>query len=163
MIYLVDGPDGAGKTTLARKIKEASPGAEIVHFGAPATAEEADNYWKVYLNAIEQASVNTAYSKTIIFDRSWYSDLVYGPVMRGKTELTDEHRTCLEHAVRSCGGGLVIYCTGVQRKLWSRCLQRGETYITNAEQHKAICEKYDEVMKTIKLLPLVVYNTTVPW
>lgn len=158
MIYIVDGPDGAGKTTLARKIKEATPGAKILHFGPPATPEDAKNYWLVYLHAIEDND-----GQTIIFDRSWYSDLVYGPIMRNKQEMTDEHRDCLEHAVRSCGGGLVIYCTGVPRKLWSRCLQRGETYIKNGDQHKAICQKYDEVMHSITRLPLVVYNTTTEW
>lgn len=159
MIYIIDGPDGAGKTTLAQQIKAASPGSEIMHFGTPATPEEAANYWQVYLAAIEKA----ADGHTIIFDRSWYSDLVYGPVMRGKQEMTEQHKDCLEHAVRSSGGGLVIYCTGVQRKLWSRCLQRGETYIKNGDQHKAICQKYDEVMRNIKRLPLVVYNTTAAW
>lgn len=159
MIYIIDGPDGAGKSTLAQQIKAASPGATIEHFGAPATPEQADNYWLVYLEAINKA----ADGRTIIFDRSWYSDLVYGPVMRGKIEMSSSHKECLEHAVRSCGGGLVIYCTGVQRKLWSRCLQRGETYIKNADQHKAICQKYDEVMHQIKRLPLVVYNTTAMW
>lgn len=159
MIYIVEGPDGAGKSTLAQQIKAASPGSEILHFGAPKNSVEADNYWKDYMYGIEKA----ADGRTIIFDRSWYSDRVYGPVMRNREEMTLSHLTALEHAVRSCGGGLVIYCTGVQRKLWSRCLQRGETYIKNADQHKAICQKYDEVMHQIKRLPLVVYNTTATW
>lgn len=158
MIYIIDGPDGAGKSTLAKRIHEASPGSEILHFGAPQTEEEANNYWQVYMNALNKAA-----DHTIIFDRSWYSDMVYGPVMRGKEEMTDMHRQCLEHAVRSLGGGLVIYCTGVQRKLWSRCLQRGETYIKNGDQHKAICQKYDEVMHSITRLPIIVYNTTAEW
>lgn len=158
MIYIIDGPDGAGKSTLAQQIHLASPGSEILHFGAPQTKEEANNYWQVYLNALNKAT-----DHTLIFDRSWYSDMVYGPIMRGRQELTDPHRQCLEHAVRSLGGGLVIYCTGVQRKLWSRCLQRGETYIKNGDQHKAICQMYDAVMHSIKRLPLVVFNTTATW
>lgn len=158
MIYIIDGPDGAGKSTLAQKIREASPGSKILHFGAPTTQLEAENYWQVYLKAIEEAG-----DQTVIFDRSWYSDLVYGPVIRGQQEMTEQHKDCLEHAVRSCGGGLVIYCTGVQRKLWSRCLQRGETFIKNGDQHKAICRKYDEVMHNIERLPVVVYNTTAEW
>lgn len=158
MIYIIEGPDGAGKTTLARSIKYASPGSSILHFEAPLTDKEADDYWLKYLEAIQCVNGNT-----LIFDRSWYSDMVYGPVIRNRVEMTEVHKQCLEHAVRSCGGGLVIYCTGVQRKLWTRCLQRGETFIKNADQHKAICNKYDEVMHSIELLPLVVYNTTATW
>lgn len=159
MIYIIDGPDGAGKSTLAENILAASQCAVLKHFGTPKTPEEADNYWQIYLEAVESA----ADGHTVIFDRSWYSDLVYGPIMRGKQEMTEAHKNCLEHAVRSVGGGLVIYCTGVQRKLWSRCCMRGETYIKNADQHKAICQKYDEVMHNITRLPLVIYNTTTEW
>lgn len=158
MIYIIDGPDGAGKSTLAQQIHAASPGSEIKHFGAPATPEEAENYWQVYMAALYNAQ-----DHTIIFDRSWYSDMVYGPIMRNREEMTQMHKECLEHAVRSMGGGLVIYCTGVHRKLWSRCVQRGETYIPNADVHNDICKKYNDVMHSIKLLPVVVYNTTAVW
>ena len=106
--YIIDGPDGAGKTTLVKKIIEANPGAITMHFGKPNSDEEAYNYWKVYLAALKKS----ANAPVVIFDRSWYSDMVYGPVMRGREEMTKENMETLELAVRALGGGLILYCTG---------------------------------------------------
>lgn len=158
MYYIIDGPDGAGKSTLARQIQEANPGSIILHFGTPATEEEANNYWLTYFNALKDYA-----DKVVIFDRSWYSDMVYGPVMRNRCEMSPEHAEMLEMTVRSLGGGIVIYCTGVQSKLWSRCVRRGETYIPDSAVHKRICEAYDSVMRDITWLPVIRYNTTTTW
>ena len=136
MIYIIEGPDGAGKTTLVEKLQKVHAGAKVMHFGTPATPEEAKNYWRTYLRALKE---NT--SDVVIFDRSWYSDMVYGPVMRGKEEMTIEHKEILELAVKALGGGIVIYCTGNQKTLWSRCTRRGESYLRNADEHKAICNQ----------------------
>lgn len=158
MIYIIEGPDGAGKTTLAEQIKEANPGSKILHFGAPATLEEAENYWMVYLAVLKAHA-----GETVILDRSWYSDMVYGPIMRAREDMSIEHKEILEMTVRALGGGIVIYCTGVQKQLWSRCIARGENYIPNIDVHKSICSAYDDVMKGVKWLPVVRYNTTAKW
>lgn len=158
MIYIIEGPDGAGKTTLAEKLHKSNPGSLILHFGTPANEEEAKNYWKVYLNTLECHE-----GETLILDRSWYSDMVYGPVMRHRNEMTSEHKHILELAVLALGGGVVIYCTGAQRTLWSRCTARGESYIANSDQHKEICNKYNEVMHSVDRLPVIYYNTTMKW
>lgn len=156
MIYIIEGPDGAGKTTLAKQIKEASPGSQILHFGAPETDEDAERYWQIYFQALKEHA-----GETIILDRSWYSDMVYGPIMRNRLEMTPQHKEMLELTVRALGGGIVIYCTGSQQRLWARCRARGETYIPDSNVHKEICKAYDRVMKTVQWLPVVCYDTTV--
>lgn len=158
MIYIIEGPDGSGKSTLVDKLKAVHNDAVVMHFGAPETADEADKYWQVYLRALQHNA-----DKTIIFDRSWYSDMVYGPIMRGRLELQEPCKDALEMAVKALGGGIVIYCTGKQSTMWSRCQKRGENYIKDVEQHKAICQRYDLVMHGIKLLPVVRYDTTARW
>ena len=87
MIYIIEGPDGAGKTTLVEQIRKSNYNAVVKHFGAPQTPEEADNYYKVYAKAINDMHSD---SEVLIFDRSWYSDMVYGPVMRNRQEMTQE-------------------------------------------------------------------------
>ena len=46
MIVIVEGPDGAGKTTLIDQLKQGSRDVIYHHFGAPANDEEAFNYYK---------------------------------------------------------------------------------------------------------------------
>jgi thymidylate kinase len=159
MISIVEGPDGAGKTTLINSLLKSNPGSQKFHFGAPATPEEASNYYEVYAKAIQAAPENV----TTIFDRSWYSDVVYGPIMRGKQEMSDIHVKMLDSLVVASGGGMIIYCTAPLAVLANRCKKRGETYVTNIDTLRELSARYSEVMQTVKLLPVVRYDTSVRW
>ena len=161
MIYIIEGPDGAGKTTLVEQIRKSNYNAVVKHFGAPQTPEEADNYYKVYAKAINDMHSD---SEVLIFDRSWYSDMVYGPVMRNRQEMTQEHADMLSAMVVARGGGIIIYCTAPIKVLWSRCQHRGETYLQNQAQLQAISIGYSKVMaENVRFLPVVRYDTAARW
>ena len=160
MIYIIEGPDGAGKTTLVEQIKKSHMNAKVLHFGAPQTPEEADNYYKVYVEAINAKRDD----EVLIFDRSWYSDMVYGRVMRNRHEMTQEHADMLSAMVVARGGGIIIYCTAPIKVLWSRCQRRGETYLQNQAQLQAIAVGYSKVMaENVRFLPVVRYDTAARW
>lgn len=160
MIIIVEGPDGAGKTTLCEQLLASIPGSTLKHFGAPATKEEALNYYKVYVDLLK----NHDRSKVLIIDRCWYSDMVYGPVMRGTQEMSQEYADMLAGMVVACGGGMILYCTASVNTLWSRCKRRGETYIKDSSTLKLIHDKYEEVMKNcVHFLPMIRYDTSVRW
>lgn len=160
MIYIIEGPDGAGKTTLVEQIKKSHMNAKVLHFGAPQTPEEADNYYKVYAEAINAKRDD----EVLIFDRSWYSDIVYGPVMRNRQEMTQEHADMLSAMVVARGGGIIIYCTAPIKVLWARCQRRGETYLQNQVQLQAISVGYSKVMaENVRFLPVVRYDTAARW
>ena len=160
MIYIIEGPDGAGKTTLVEQIKKSHMNAKVLHFGAPQTPEEADNYYKVYAEAINAMRDD----EVLIFDRSWYSDMVYGPVMRNRHEMTQEHADMLSAMVVARGGGIIIYCTAPIKVLWARCQRRGETYLQNQAQLQAISVGYSKVMaENVRFLPVVRYDTAARW
>jgi thymidylate kinase len=153
MILLIEGPDGAGKTTLIENLCKSYSGALVYHFGAPVPNE--DQFYRYAQPIIDQPATTL-----LIYDRTWYSEFVYGPIMRGRSELNYAHSQALEALVLQHGGGHVIYCTGKPSILWSRCKKRGETYIQDAEQHAKLCKQYDYVMATVCKLPVVVFNTT---
>lgn len=160
MIYIIEGPDGAGKTTLVEQIKKSHMNAKVLHFGAPQTPEEADNYYKVYAEAINAKRDD----EVLVFDRSWYSDMVYGPVMRNRQEMTQEHADMLSAMVVARGGGIIIYCTAPIKVLWARCQRRGETYLQNQAQLQAISAGYSKVMaENVRFLPVVRYDTAARW
>lgn len=160
MIIIVEGPDGAGKTTLIDKLLKSSCGAVYHHFGAPASAEEAANYYQVYADTIKACTPDALH----VFDRSWYSDMVYGPVMRGKCEMTQTHADMLAAMCIAHGGAMIIYCTAPVSTLWQRCKARGETYITDVAKLAEIAKLYPTVMReNVSYLPVVRYDTSVRW
>lgn len=160
MIILVEGPDGAGKSTLVDKIAAASRNARKWHFGAPINDQAAFDYYKCYAVAIKECTPDTVN----IFDRSWYSDMVYGPIMRQRIEMTQEHADMLSAMCVASGGGLVVYCTAPIKTLWSRCRQRGETYVNSYETLSKLANEYTNVMKNcVTYLPVIRYDTAARW
>lgn len=159
MIIIVEGPDGAGKTTIIEQLMESHPGSVYRHFSNPKTKEEADNYWKVYAEAVSLADP----AKVHIFDRSWYSDVVYGPIFRGRLEMDPMHVKMLEALVKTHGGGFVIYCIAPLKTLWSRCKQRGETFVLSKDKLDEVSRSYAHVMATQCGLPVVRYDTGATW
>lgn len=156
MIYLIDGPDGSGKTTLAEKILATTIGSRKMHFSNPKNDEEAFGYWKVYSAALTSVKPG----ETVVFDRSWISDMVYGPVIRGRIEMTDIMAELLFSQVIAQGGGMIIYCSAHINTLWQRCCKRGEIFVKTKEQLLALSNKYAEVVPKITTLPVVWFDTT---
>lgn len=159
MIILLEGPDGAGKTTLADQITAAAMKVRRWHFGAPANDAEAFDYYKAYAVAIRECEPDAIN----IFDRSWYSDMVYGPVIRNRLEMTREHADMLSAMCVANSGGMVIYCTAPLKTLWSRCRAKGEDQVTSYEMLSAVADKYNKVMHEVAYLPVIRYDTAVRW
>lgn len=78
-LYILEGPDGVGKTTLANDIHEIWKDegflSTVVHAGP------AGSIFEMYRPAYEAQM--SGYD-VIIMDRSPYSELVYGPLLRNK-------------------------------------------------------------------------------
>lgn len=148
MILILEGPDGSGKSTLANKLS-AQTGYPVVHRSAPKSEDEKKAMMQMYKQAIAE-------SKDIIFDRCWYSEMVYGPVMRDATCISYEDMYKLELELCNCGA-LIIYCTGPVRRMWDRCTKRGEDYIGSFETFSAIHDGYEQIMSLPHLIPVVRY------
>lgn len=155
MFIIVEGPDGSGKSTLIESLLKTYPNSIRHHFGKPETEEAAYNYWKVYATTIENADP----TQVTILDRSWYSDLVYGPLFRNKCEMEMQHVKLLESHVLTHGGGMVIYCTAPTNILWNRCKQCGEDYVLSKEMLAKVSAAYDTVMTSHCGLTVLRYYT----
>lgn len=96
-LYIVEGPDNSGKSTLAESIKDfyvrndgvADGRILIDHFGVPEgrnDKEKADNADKSYKSYIKNLKNMSVLYDVVILDRAWYGEYVYGPLYRNRTK-----------------------------------------------------------------------------
>lgn len=149
MIIIIEGPDGSGKTTLAKKLSKQT-GYPLVHRSAPKSDDEKTAMKEMYLRCIREGA-------DAIFDRCWYSEMVYGPIMRDASVISYPNMYALEKRLTD-HGALIIYCTGDPDVLWERCTERGEDYITDRETHLKICAGFEELMSLPHYVPVVKYE-----
>lgn len=149
MIIIIEGPDGSGKTTLAEKLHKQTK-YPIVHMGQPKTDEEKKLMLGEYLQTVRNG-------KNMIFDRCWYSEMVYGPIMRGSSAISYPDMYMLEEQLAKAGA-IIIYATGPKATLWQRCQKRGEDYVTARSDFNAICENFDKIMSIPHHIPVVRYE-----
>lgn len=94
MIYILEGPDGVGKSTLARAIADKSKG-HILHCSwAPGWGD-----MRIYFLKILQAAQSLDWYQDVVIDRWAPSEKVYGEVFRGGAQF-DTVRFILDNAPR---------------------------------------------------------------
>lgn len=150
MIIIIEGPDGSGKSTLAEQLHRQT-GYTVLHRTQPKTEEDKHRMMDEYIQVMKAG-------KNIIMDRSWYSEMVYGPVMRDASVITYPQMYELEKLAAKYGA-IIIHCTAPEATLWKRCLRRGEDYITNREAFHQICQGFNQLMHAVPhLIPVVTYE-----
>ena len=148
MILIIEGADGSGKTTLANTLRMIT-GYPVIH--NKYEKDKMDQMKGEYLQMIRN-------NKNLILDRCWYSELCYGPVMRGGSTFDFYDMYELEEAILANGGGLIIYATGPESALWSACQRRGEDFVTSRDDFKQIYMHYKKLMSIPHRLPVVKYE-----
>lgn len=150
MIIILEGPDGSGKTTLANKLHQQT-GYQLLHRTQPKNEEDKKRMMDEYIQVLKAG-------KNVIMDRSWYSEMVYGPVMRDASVITYPQMYELEKLATKYGA-IVIHCTAPEATLWKRCLRRGEDYITKRETFHELFVGYNQLMYNVPhLIPVVTYE-----
>jgi thymidylate kinase len=150
MKIIIEGADGSGKSTLVRYLS-ATTGYPVVHRSKPKNEEDRLNMMAEYKKAAESGSNE-------IWDRSFYSEMVYGKVMRDKSYISSVDMIELEQ-ILSKKGAMVIFATGDANDLWHNCKSRGETYIESVEQIWELDNEFNKLFfSKLHLLPITIYN-----
>lgn len=154
---IIEGPDGAGKSTIAKQL-QTQFGGKIVHLSYPKSKDEEENMKQMYIELLTN-------NENLIIDRAWYSEQVYGPLLRGKSVLTESDVVILEALLNDVGGG-IIYCDIDVETGWNRCQARGEHYIKSKEDYEKIHVAYQELfikresMRAMQeLAPMIIMRT----
>ena len=135
LTIILEGPDGAGKSTLAAKIEQVAAefvtihGVRRVHADRPNPLED---YFAYFVTLISKASFDDI--NVLILDRSWYSEIVSADTMRRTPVLDIPAVRSLDRFVKSHGGGFIIFCDAADDVLVTRAFkERGEDFVNELQ------------------------------
>jgi thymidylate kinase len=147
-LVVIDGCDGAGKSTLAQAIA-AQRGHAVVH--ATLTPEGVDLFGK-YQTILARPG-------PLVLDRSFVSELVYGPLERGRSRLTCTQATQLAAMVAQ-RGGVLVHLTGQPDRIAARLLAR-DGHAPPLTRVTALIASYVEVFGELAAhAPVITIDTT---
>ena len=146
-IILVEGMDGAGKSTFIGNFLLDGKTAVCSHFSYEDVIKQPDPIIR-YAQLFNEMS--TKGRNTLILDRGWYSDYVYGSAVRNKEEISISTIDILEHLAMGYGSLTTFFLTTSVDTAWKRCKRRGEDYIKDKAMLKAVNDVYQKVIKIAK-------------
>ncbi len=147
-MLIIEGIDGVGKTTLVEYLQ--SYGMKKYHFDYDSKSMDLlSKYMKVL------SSDDTG----LVLDRSFISEMVYGPVIRNKCKLSIEDYTKLLIAYKNTGAK-IIYLTAPKEDLLKRRNDEQSDYEIITNYYEELNKKYDEIMKySSKFIDVIAINT----
>lgn len=151
-ITIFEGPDGGGKSTIARQYAEDTD-ARYVHFGP--LPQVGKTLARLYVEAMLPALLGY---QDVVMDRCWLSEMPYGITFReGEDRLGDTSRRMLERLALRCGA-MVVLCQPPWEQMRENYLKRREQeYLKDVSQLAMVCELYQHHSTA---LPTLVYDYT---
>lgn len=147
-VLILEGPDGGGKTTLARHLHE-KYGYLIAKTSQPKEGEDLfTSYTTSLLNAIGSW-------RPVVFDRHYLGESIYGPIMRNADLLGLRGKRLIERLLVSRGVHLVLCLPTWEKLLQAWKDKNGDDYLRTEEQLGKINNAYHKALET---LPLPVDN-----
>ena len=149
MIFLVVGCDATGKTTLCNKLKE-KYNLTIIHKDKPKNEEEQEYMFKEYKSLFLS-------SNNFIMDRSFYCEMVYGPIFRNKSSIDVVQQRALED-ILDFKGAAIIYCWDYAKNIFERFKETKESFVITLEQINKIQLGYQQILETVDTIPVIYLN-----
>lgn len=134
MLIVIEGADGVGKTTLCRTLASHAtdqgwPVTQL-HAGPPVPGTLLIDQYERPLVALREACLSA--TEVVILDRWHLGEQVYGPMLRGKNQLTDaqfDHCELLLEAL----GAIKIVVTASRMTITERLAVRGDPIVTTGQ------------------------------
>lgn len=137
-MIVIEGLDGVGKTTLVDYF--VNMGMRKYHFDYD--AKNIDLFTK-YMKVLNDET------DTLVFDRSFISEMVYGPILRDNCKLSlDQYTSLLQEYKKH--GTVIIYLTCPKDILLSRRVDDLKDYEIIDKYYASLNSKYDEIMEYSK-------------
>ena len=147
-VVVLEGCDGTGKTTLANTLAARYDYA-IVHSGRTPDGVDLVARYRSIL----------AIPGKIALDRSFISELVYGPLQYGRSRLTASDAAELAFLV-AARRGVLVHLTGFPETIATRLRARDES-APSVERIRALTEAYRDVFAALAgTAPIITADTT---
>lgn len=157
MILILEGPDGAGKTTLAETLRQEFQKDRMTHVvkHGPYLGLSAEELCRIYFRSMSQA---LTYNDHILLDRSWLSEPIYGAVYRNGLNRIDMPRwRMLERAALS-RGAVVVHCQPAYEVCAKAFTSRiDKEYLDTLQQLRKVYDEYDTLGQGTAI-PVVHYD-----
>lgn len=157
-LVIVEGPDGAGKTTLIRNLEPSFGRAVVRRHGAYlGESDISRHYMRDLLEAIDNRG------DVVFMDRSWLSEPVYGRAARGGlTRMTDREEQMLVSAAWVARAVVVLCLPPYEACLSAWASRPAEEYLKKSAQLRAVYDGYAaSVVRWRATLPtVIVYDRT---
>lgn len=159
MIIVLEGPDGAGKSTMIEELKrfhmkQLGCSAETVQVWRAGPFPEGSDPWTEYV--IPLSRLHATRDWLVLIDRWHLGELVYGPLLRGQSRLSPEQRAWIDGYLASLGA-LSVCLTATVEELMTRLAGRGDDLI-KMHQLPYLVTRYEEL--TSHWPPTRIFNTT---
>lgn len=135
-MLIIEGIDGVGKTTIVEYLCK-EEGFKKCHFDYDIKNL---NLKEKYLKVLTFESL-----ENLVLDRSFISEMVYGPVIRNKCKLTFNEYIDLLKEYKKCGAK-IIYLTAPKQVLLNRRIYDSEDYIMINKYYEELDKHYEKIM-----------------
>jgi hypothetical protein len=148
MIILLEGPDGAGKSTLAEKLSKRFD-ALVHHSSRPLNSEQL----RRNMNTI--CDMDDSIGEIIIVDRAgWISEFVYSRAMFREQMLSTKELLSYHNRIQ-----IVIYCTAEDYNIVEGKEHKPPEYMKRLyESHSRIVDEYEVFFSFPRRFPILRYN-----
>lgn len=157
---IVEGPDGAGKTTLIEALRAKQRWSGVDHHGAYLDETAIARH---YLASLYAALVKP--KRLQLMDRSWIAEPIYGAVMRGGLNRIQPYQLRMLNRVAMGVSTVVVLCLPpfeACEAAWKDRLER--EYPQRAEQLRMIYDGYSNWFEMVKTrnegAPVILYDYT---
>lgn len=138
-VIILEGPDGGGKSTLARYLQDRY-GYAVCKTNQP---KEGEDLFTSYTGSLV-AALN--HYRPVVFDRHYLGEAIYGPIMRGEDRLGTRGRRLIERLLVSRGVHLILCLPTWAQLLEAWKAKNGDDYLRNEDQLNKINNAYHREM-----------------
>lgn len=145
-IFVLEGPDGGGKSTLAHALEDL--GWRYVHVGPPAGQPPYQQYLDLLADVARKRRTDIDV-RPVVFDRLHLGERVYGPVLRDHDGLGPIHQRMLDRVLMGLSA-VIVYCDPGEEamtRVWAERAASGKELVKDRSLFAEIVKRYGAVLR----------------